>query len=192
MRSACRNLCIAWLCGAGLLGIAFAQQKQPADAAAQQADAAKKVDAAKAAATDIERLETARAALAAQRNALANAAKENAARAQLDQKQAAAADQQRKTAVAEAAAQVQKIITQLHAAEAAGGQGNEKTIADLQKQRADALAAYRALLAAVPAIARRFRRRWSPRNRNRLSTCKWSAMPTMRSCVKCSIDCGRF
>jgi hypothetical protein len=151
MRSACRNLCIAWLCGAGLLGVAVAQQKQPADAAAQ-ADAAKKVDAAKAAATDIERLETARAALAAQRNALANAAKENAARAQLDQKQAAAADQQRKTAVAEAAAQVQKIITQLHAAEAAGGQGNEKTIADLQKQRADALAAYRALLAAVPAV----------------------------------------
>jgi hypothetical protein len=145
MRSVCRNLCIAWLCGICLLGTAVAQQKQPADAGAQ-------ADAAKAAANDIERLEAARAALAAQRQALQRAAKEDAARAQAAQQQAAGADKQRQAAVAEAAAQVQKIITQLHAAEAAGGQANEKTIADLQKQRADALAAYRALLAAVPAV----------------------------------------
>jgi hypothetical protein len=158
MRSVCRRFCIAWLCGMSLTGFAMAQQKQ--DDQSAKADAEKKSAAAKAAAAEIEKLETARAALATQRNAaLAAQRKVEAATAEAAQNEAklrgaaAAADQQRMTALAQARAEVEKSLADLRAAEAAGGANNEKAIAELQQRRTQALEKYRALLAQVPAVA---------------------------------------
>ena len=72
MKSVCRSIGIGWLCTAMLVGSGLAQQNDPA----AKADAERKAAAAKAAGADIEKLQAARAALAAQRERRAQCAKE--------------------------------------------------------------------------------------------------------------------
>jgi hypothetical protein len=135
-----------------LVGSGLAQQNDPT----AKAEAERKSAAAKAAGADIEKLQAARAALAAQRDAALNAQKNREAAAAVDaaKKEAevrlmAAAANKQKTAVAQAADEVQKAIADLHAAEAAK---DEKAIRELLQHRQQVLEKYRSLLAEVPMV----------------------------------------
>ena len=139
MKSVCRSIGIGWLCSAMLVGSGLAQQNDPA----AKAEADRKAAAAKAAGADIEKLQAARAALAAQREAALNAQKnlEAAAAMEAAKKEAqvrlmAAAATKQKAAVAQAAEEVQKAIADLHAAEAAK---DEKAIREHLQHRQQVL-----------------------------------------------------